>query len=879
MTAVTGGSVPGRPDQPEEPEVNPEAAEYKRLLAEATAAAKRQMNLYKNAPARSDTEAWEARKLEVNAALLAKEEAEEAARVYLGEHPGAVPGEARRRELDAAAQEYGQAGYKVIPLWWVDPFGACMCPKAWQCGSAGKHPIQNRWPDSATTEPPWWREDDAGPDRYPQANIGFVFEAETCFALDEDPDKGGDVTLQQILDKLGEDEGIPPTLIVETGSGGRHFYFQQPAGKPVGCPKFRKGLDIKGVGGYVVTPPSISGKGPYTFALKHEIAPAPDWLLTMIAEGEKQQRGEPSKISPDVIPTGRMRAYRKAAMDRNYQELATSGNTGLGRNNTLVRCAFALGQLAPPGITNEDECRELLYEAARACGMHFVNDGVVKTFESGWNAGLKQPWWPDWAEEDAEGDYPARTWDGFGLGDRLVDRYSETLRWAPAAARWMSWQSGCWEMDDKDAGMWMARPMIESMIDEADQYSDEASIDEDGKADDSPRKKFEKWVRSCRNPNAMAATAAVAKANPVMRIDLKRCDADPMWINTRNGVYDAATGAFHAHEPDQLLTMKASVRYDPHATCPLWDAFLEQVQPEEAMREYLYRIWGYSLTGDYSEQSLFLNHGGGANGKSVVMDVLSMIGGGYAQVVPIETLLTSRNKQGRIPNDVARMQGKRFLKCSETAEGRRLDEALLKQLTSGEELVARFMRAEYFEFRMLGKIHLTSNFLSHVGDDDATWRRLHLIPWLVTIEPDKQDKYLAQKLYEEEAPGIFNRLLAGLADWRTREGLCPPDTATKAVSAYRANEDSLGQAIAELFTEFKDHTACHAACKHLFARSGEFLFDEYKRWAGQEHMGRTTFYAKLESRGYVRSKYQNKVMFSQLEGRYAGGELDTQGGV
>ena len=87
--------------------------------------------------------------------------------------------------------------------------------------------------------------------------------------------------------------------------------------------------------------------------------------------------------------------------------------------------------------------------------------------------------------------------------------------------------------------MWMARPMIESMIDEADQYSDEASIDEDGKADDSPRKKFEKWARSCRNPNAMAAAAAVAKANPVMRIDLKRCDADPMWINTRNGVYDA----------------------------------------------------------------------------------------------------------------------------------------------------------------------------------------------------------------------------------------------------------------------------------------------------------------------------------------------------
>ena len=311
-------------------------------------------------------------------------------------------------------RSYGQAGYKVIPLWWVDPFGACMCPKAWQCGSAGKHPIENRWPDSATTEPPWWREDDAGPDRYPQANIGFVFEAETCFALDEDPDKGGDVTLQQILDKLGEDEGIPPTLIVETGSGGRHFYFQQPAGKPVGCPKFRKGLDIKGVGGYVVAPPSISGKGPYTFALKHEIAPAPDWLLTMIAEGEKQQRGEPSKISPDVIPTGRMRAYRKAAMDRNDAGAGHLGQHGAGQEQHPRPVRLRPGPASPAGHHQ----RGRVPRAAVRGGPHLRHAlrqrrGGEAPSRRGWNAGLKQPWWPDWAEEEAEGEYPARTWDRF----------------------------------------------------------------------------------------------------------------------------------------------------------------------------------------------------------------------------------------------------------------------------------------------------------------------------------------------------------------------------------------------------------------------------------------------------------------------------------
>lgn len=831
------------------------------------------MNLTSKRPLSGDAAAREAHKLELDAALLIREEAEYAARVYLGEHPEAVPAEARRVVLEAAARELGAAGYKVVPLWPVDVLGQCTCKQGHKCGSAGKHPIETGWQDSATTDPRWWSNDGADA-QYPQANIGVVLEEENSFVLDMDPDNGGDVTLQQIQERLGDNWDMPPTVIVQTGSGGRHFYFEQPAmAKPVGNPKFRKGLDIKGVGGLVVVPPSISGKGAYSYVEKNGLVAAdpPKWLLEMLAEHDKKQRGEPSKISPEVIPTGRMRVYRRAAMERNAAELAESGNTGAGRNNTLNKTAYALGQLAPMGITVEAECRALLYEAASKCGMHFVNDGVEATFDSGWRSGLKEPFWPDWAEEDEAGEeYPARTWDGFGLGDRLVDRYAETLRWAPTAGRWMSWQSGRWEMDDKDAGMWMARPMIESMVDEEDQYDDEATIDANGNVGDSPRKKFRKWVRSCRNPNAMGAAAAVAKASALMRIDLERCDSNPLWINTRNGVYDAATGAFHEHDPSQLLTMKAAVRYDPQATCPRWDAFLEKVQPDPEMREYLYRIWGYSLTADTSEQSVFLNHGLGANGKSVAYDVLSMISGDYSQVVPVETLLTSRNKQGRIPNDVARMVGKRFLKCSETNEGRRLDEALLKSMTSGEELVARFMRAEYFQFRMLGKIHLTSNFLTHIGDDDATWRRLHLIPWLVTIPKDEQDKYLARKLYEEEAPGVFNRLLAGLADWRRRGGLMPPDTATKAVDTYRRNEDSLGQAIGELFTVDMKHAVCTAACKHLIHCSGEYLFDEYKRWAGQEAMGRSTFYKKLEDRGYVRSKYQNKVMFSQLSVHFAG---------
>ena len=210
--------------------------------------------------------------------------------------------EARRAELHAQAAEYGRAGYRVFPLWHVNEHRQCCCPKSFECTRAGKHPREEGWQKRATTEPEWWRELAEGEVNpvtwFPLANIGIALD--DTFALDQDPDNGGDITLEQIQERLGKGYEMPETVIVQTGSGGRHFYFLQPEGKPVGNPKFRRGLDIKGRGGYLVAPPSITGKGRYSFVDKHDLKPSPSpaWLLDAIAEGEKQQRGEPSRLSP-----------------------------------------------------------------------------------------------------------------------------------------------------------------------------------------------------------------------------------------------------------------------------------------------------------------------------------------------------------------------------------------------------------------------------------------------------------------------------------------------------------------------------------------------------------------------------------------------------
>ena len=162
--------------------------------------------------------------------------------------------EARRAELHAAAQEYGRAGYKVIPLYHVEANGDCACHKGARCPSKGKHPRDKGWQESATTDPQWWRPLAGGEtnpvDWRPADNIGLALE--DIFILDEDPDNFGDVTLTELEQRLGGDWDMPETTIVRTGSGGRHFYFLQPEGYQVGNMKLGQGLDIKGPGGLVV---------------------------------------------------------------------------------------------------------------------------------------------------------------------------------------------------------------------------------------------------------------------------------------------------------------------------------------------------------------------------------------------------------------------------------------------------------------------------------------------------------------------------------------------------------------------------------------------------------------------------------------------------
>jgi putative DNA primase/helicase len=267
-------------------------------------------------------------------------------------------------------------------------------------------------------------------------------------------------------------------------------------------------------------------------------------------------------------------------------------------------------------------------------------------------------------------------------------------------------------------------------------------------------------------------------------------DKDPWLFNVGNGTIDLKKGVFREHCREDMITKIAQVSYDGEAECPAWKQFIREImdyKPE--LIEFLQTAAGWALTGDTSEQVMFILFGSGANGKSTFLNVLMKLMGDYGISASTETFMKKNGDQ--ISNDIARLRGARFVVTSEAEEGRRLSEPLIKLITGTDAMTARFLYGEFFEFTPTFKIFMASNHKPVIrGTDLGIWRRIKLIPFTTTIAPEKQDKHLEQKLLEEK-PGILNWLIEGAQRW-FEKGLAAPVVITSATEEYRNEMDVLG---------------------------------------------------------------------------------------
>lgn len=443
----------------------------------------------------------------------------------------------------------------------------------------------------------------------------------------------------------------------------------------------------------------------------------------------------------------------------------------------------------------------------------------------------------------------------YGNGLRLVAHFGGDLVWVPRVG-WFVWATTRWQVDpdgiavrrlahrlsdliareihwlplsDPDratleAGEEAARILDELGVIKRDKRTED-QIDEmaraarlKAQADDVKDRRDKSIGRRLTHAKNVGNTNAIknllTEASASIARPLADMDASPLDINTLGGVLrftmvpgedDGGSLPPHPvarldvlpHAREQLLTKVIPVDYDPAARCPGFIAFLDRVQPNREMQRFLQRWFGYSLTGLTAEQKFAFLYGTGANGKSVLMDLIARIAGDYAASAKIESI-TGKNRRGGgdATPDLIPLIGARLVRTSEPDEGQHLQEGLIKELTGGEPILVRALNENFILVYPIFKLTISGNHRPEIrGGDDGIWRRVMLVPFDVQIPPAERDPELGAKLWDERA-GILNWLITGLLDYLTH-GLQVPDQVIAATQEYREDSDPMATFLTE----------------------------------------------------------------------------------
>jgi len=440
---------------------------------------------------------------------------------------------------------------------------------------------------------------------------------------------------------------------------------------------------------------------------------------------------------------------------------------------------------------------------------------------------------------------------------RFVAMHGDRLRYCHPWSKWLVWDGMRWKMDDNGSAMRLAKSVADAVW--------QAARDSEGEA------ALQHAVKTASDRAVKAMLSLAASDLPILPADL---DSNPWLLNCPNGTVDLRTGEIREHRREDNITKLCPTEYDPNATSWAWDCFLEGVFASAPIIEFVQRLCGYALTGDQREQTLPILWGEGSNGKSTLLNsLLNAVGPDYAMQAAPDLLMTKRGDTH--PTDKADLFGKRIVCCIESDEGRRLSEAFVKSLTGGEKVRARRMREDFWEFNPTHTVFLATNYKPEVkGDDHAIWRRLALIPFVMTFwNPDKgetgppelkQDKTLSMTL-EAEAKGILAWAIRGCREWQLG-GLRVPEEVRAATTRYQAEEDKIAMFIT-------DECVLGAGCK---VRGGQ-LYGAYKQWAdeiGEAPMTMAKFGRRIKKRPEISDDRSNGTWYLGIGLRAEPGPLD-----
>lgn len=414
-----------------------------------------------------------------------------------------------------------------------------------------------------------------------------------------------------------------------------------------------------------------------------------------------------------------------------------------------------------------------------------------------------------------------------GNARRFADAHAPTMRYVHAWNQWIAWDGKRWRRDDTGAEIQAAKQVTAMVYADASRVmaSAAAVINGGGSVGPTNAEALVKWAGDCAKRARIESMVALARSEPEMVATHTAFDRDLWMLNVQNGTVDLRSGELQPHRQADMLTKIASVDYDASAGAPEWERFVFCVLPDDEVRDWVQRMAGYALTGDVGEQCLAFCFGDGANGKSVFLDVILKILGDYGLRAAPDLVMAKMGEAH--PTELADLEGRRFVVCSEIDQGRQWNEGLIKRITGDATITARRMREDFFTFQATHKLFIAANTKPRVrGTDNGIWRRMKLVPWPVKIPKNQQDRGLANWLASREGPGILAWLVRGCLAWQNH-GLEEPEAIRLATAEYRMAEDVIGRWVSD---------RCEVQANAW--QSTTSLYEDYTKWCEDEGEGK-----------------------------------------
>ena len=387
------------------------------------------------------------------------------------------------------------------------------------------------------------------------------------------------------------------------------------------------------------------------------------------------------------------------------------------------------------------------------------------------------------------------SWDDTGNAERFKTVFGDEFLYNTTAQEWYMYDEKVWQPDSLLMAETCATAITEIMKHEP--LNTSPSIDE--KELEKLMELKKKFISKTRNHiNKMNMLKSARSLLPATG---ESFDKGGNVINLQNGYYDLDNDEFKEHDSKMMFTLISNATYEPEAECPLWEQFIyESFLGDADLIEYVQRAIGYSISNSTAERLIFFLFGQETGtGKSVLTNVLDELLGTYSQNIKPEALMIDRSKTGDSADpSFAKLKGARLVTTSESNESGKIDEGLIKRLTGGDKITARFLHKNEITYTPEFKIWMATNYKPIVqNNDSAIWQRLVVIPMDNVVPTSEADMNLTNKL-KAEINGILNWAIEGYRMYK-KHGLrkSEPDAIKLQRNSYHNEMDIVGRFIDE----------------------------------------------------------------------------------